>query len=419
MSVRRVVHRFLIVFGIVVAASFGYGGYLIRVRWAPPKEFFVAPQTSETVDGLLRNGAQYLETKHVEQALIAYRQALTLAPASIGAQLGVARGELMAGRESDAAREYERVLQLDHDNSTAFERLARIYSHQRETWAQSETKYKELLRMKPGDETAQLELARVLAWERKSEEAVEFFSRDAIRRQMTWQDQKDYAFALVRAGRSGNAEPVLKKLLASRPNDSEIKLQLAAIYASRRDWDAALPIYEALLRENSNDARLNLTYGLGLLSTKKYKSALGPLEKARQAMPSSSEAGLAYARALKGGGNLKKAAQEFGRIAATSQDPGTIREYADLLLEKHDYREAEKFYKQALRLGLRDTRLLMGLAGALRGNGKYREALPYFQEVYAKEPSDRVAFELASTLQKTGQHKEALALLARIDRPAR
>jgi tetratricopeptide (TPR) repeat protein len=144
-----------------------------------------------------------------------------------------------------------------------------------------------------------------------------------------------------------------------------------------------------------------------------------PLEKARKGMPSSSEAGLAYARALKGSGNLKKASQEFGRVAGTSQDAGTVREYADLLLEKHDYREAEKFYKHARRLGLSDTRLLMGLAGALRGNGKQREALPYLQEVYAREPSDRVAFELASTLQKTGQNKEALALLTKIEKPTR
>jgi tetratricopeptide (TPR) repeat protein len=359
-----------------------------------------------------------LESKHAEQALIAYRHALTRAPESIPAQLGVARGELMAGRESVAAREYERVLTLDQDNIAALEQLSHIYSHERETWPQSESKYKQLLRVNADNVKAQLELARVLAWERKSDEAVEIFSRNAVMRLMTWQDQKDYAFALVRMGRSGTAEPLLKKLLTTRANDSEIKLQLAAIYASRRDWDAALPIYETLLQQHPDDLRLNLTYGLGLLSTKKYKAALGPLEKVRKEMPSNSDAGLAYARALKGTGNLKKAAQEFNRVAATSQDAHIVREYADLLLEKHDYREAEKNYKRALQLGLRDTRLLMGLAGALRGHGKNREALPYLQEVYAKEPSDRAAFELATALQKSGQHKEALALLAKIEKPA-
>ncbi len=419
MSGRRIIHRFLIVFGIVVVVSFGYGGYLMRVRRAPFEQSILPVSPDQTVENLLRSAALYLESKHVEQALIAYRKALTLAPTSIDAQLGVARGELMAGRESVAAREYERVLPLDHGNAIALLQLAGIYSHQRETWSQSEGRYKDFLRLRPGDVTARLQLARVLAWERKSKEVVEIFSTDAVGRLMTFQDQKDYAFALVQTGRSSEAETLLRKLVAARPNDSETKLQLAAIYASRHDWDAALPLYAALLRENPDDARLNLTYGLGLLSNKRYQAAIGPLEKARKEMPSSTGAGLAYARALKGSGNLKKAGQEFGRVVTTSQDSGMVREYADLLLEKQDYRGAEKFYREALRLGLRDTRLLMGLAGALRGNGKYREALPYLEQAYADEPADRVALELAGTLHKVGHHKEALALLAKIEKPAR
>src|SRR5262249_2870097 len=153
----------------------------------------------------------------------------------------------------------------------------------------------------------------------------------------------------------------------------------------RRDWNLALPLYETLLRQQPEDAQLNFTYGSGLLSAKRYQAAVGPLAKARKAMPSGAEAGLAYARALKGAGDLKHAAQQFGQVADKSQDSGVVREYADLLLEKHDYRGAEKSYKRALALGLRDTRLLLGLAGALRGNGKNKEAVPYLEEAYARE----------------------------------
>ena len=418
MSVRQVIHGFLIVFGIVVVVSFGYGGYLRHVRRPSRVEPVLAASSGETLERLLRSAALALEAKHVEQALVAYRQALTLAPRSIDAQIGVARSELMAGRESLAAQEYERVLPLDHDNASALQQLARIYSRQRVTWGQSENKYKDFLRVKPDDTAARLELARVLVWERKSREVVEMFSADAVQQLMTFQDQKDYAFALVQTGSGREAETRLRKLVAVRPNDSEIRLQLAAIYASRREWDAALPLYAALLRGNPDDARLNLTYGLGLLSTKRFQSAVGPLEKAHKEMPSSAEAGLGYARALKGSGNLKMAAQEFGRIVNSTQDRGIVREYGDLLLEKRDYRGAEKYYKEALRLGLRDTRLMMGLAGALRASGKHREALLYLEEAYANEPADRVAFELAGTLQKVGRNREALELLARIDKSA-
>jgi tetratricopeptide (TPR) repeat protein len=416
MSVRRIIHRFLIVFGIVVIASFCYGAYLMHSRVAPPESSASSTAATNSIDELLHNAMLQLNSKHVEQALIAYRKALTFAPNSVDVQSGIAQAELMAGRESVAALEYERVLKLDHDNAAALRQLGRIYSHERERWSGSEAKYREFLRLKPDDAEAQLEFARVLAWERKPKEAVEIFSRDRVRPLLNIQDQKDYAFALVQTGRSGEAEPLLKKLSTTLPRNSEVRLQLASIYAARRDWSKALPLYEALLRENPSDARLNLTYGSGLLAMKNYKSALRPLERARTSMPSSSAAGLAYARALKGSGNLKKAAKEFGRVVATTNDAGLIREYADLLLEKRDYRGAEKSYKQAMRSGLRDSRLLLGLAGALRGNGKTREAIPYLEEAYAKEPRDGVAFELASALQKAGHHKEALSVLSRIER---
>src|SRR5262249_2422945 len=123
MSLRRVIHRSLVAFGIVVAASFGYGAYLTRVHRTASSDFVSKPSTGG-IEVLLRDGARNLESKHAEQALIAYRHALTLAPASIPAQLGVARGELMAGRESVAAREYERVLTLDQDNTAALDQLS-------------------------------------------------------------------------------------------------------------------------------------------------------------------------------------------------------------------------------------------------------------------------------------------------------
>jgi tetratricopeptide (TPR) repeat protein len=419
MRARRVIHYFLIVFGTVVGLSFGYGAYLMEIRRGVFEKPLVAMAAGGTVSDLVRTASFHLEAKHVEQALVVYRQALTLAPNSIEAELGIARGELMAGREGVAAQAYERVLSLDRNNLTALQQLARIYSHEPKTLDRSESKYRELLNRKPDDVTAQLELARVFAWERRSKETVEMFAPDAVQQRMTFQDQKDYALALVQTGRNKDAESVLKKLMAERPKDSEIVLRLAAIYAARRDWNSANPLYAALLREAPDDPKLNLMYGLGLLSTKTYKAALSPLEKARNAMPSNTEAQLAYARALKGSGNLKKAAREFDRVASPSRDSNVVREYADLLLEKRDYRGAEKSYREALRLGLHDQRLLIGLAGALRGEGKYREAVPYLQEAYAHEPSDRLAFDLATTLQKVGRNKDALALLAKIENPAR
>jgi tetratricopeptide (TPR) repeat protein len=136
-------------------------------------------------------------------------------------------------------------------------------------------------------------------------------------------------------------------------------------------------------------------------------------------MPSSGEAGLAYARALRGVKDYKSAAREYERVLPTYRtDAAFVREYADLLLEKQDYRKAEGAYRDAYDLGLRDVRLLVSYAGALRGNGKPRAALPYLEEAYRREPTDRLAFELAKLMHEVGRTKEASQLLSRIETPS-
>src|SRR5262245_25655950 len=115
MGARGIINGFLIAFGIVVILTFAYGGYLMRLRRTTADAAFAA-SGQENLETLLHTGAIDLERKHAEQALLSYRRALTLATNSIDAQLGIARGELMAGRETVAAREYERVLVLEPGN---------------------------------------------------------------------------------------------------------------------------------------------------------------------------------------------------------------------------------------------------------------------------------------------------------------
>src|SRR5437016_6641474 len=93
MRVRQTIHIFLLLFATVLVGCFAYGAYLMhsqRTRLEAP----VSPVSPiQTVDQLVQNAAHDLEKKHIEQALIGYRKALTLAPGSVEAQLGIADGE--------------------------------------------------------------------------------------------------------------------------------------------------------------------------------------------------------------------------------------------------------------------------------------------------------------------------------------
>jgi len=111
-----------------------------------------------------------------------------------------------------------------------------------------------------------------------------------------------------------------------------------------------------------------------------------------------------------------EAAKEYERVLPWYRtEAGVVREYADLLLEMRDYRKAEAHYRDAYRMGLRDVRLLVSYSGALRGNGKPRAALPYLQEAYRREPTDRLGFELAKLMHELGRTAEASQILSTIE----
>jgi tetratricopeptide (TPR) repeat protein len=415
MTLRKRVAIGLIHFALLVGVFYGFAGYLFYRRARPPSSAKQEAPMAGRARDLLQSAARHLERREVEQALVDYRRVLALDPAWVEAQLGLARGELATGREEIAAQEFERAIALDPANAAAKLDLARIYSHAPSTWPRAETRYREVLALRPADAQARLELARVQAWQGKAAEAIETYADPSVARRMELPDRRNLVFALIRAGRTSEAEPRARELLATHPNDWEMRLQLANLYGARRDWIRALPLYRSLVQERPGDPGVNLDYGLALVARREYAAALGPLARARNALPASQEAGLGYARALKGAPRGKDAAREFERLLPRIRNDAALRrELADLKLELRDFRSAAEHYRAAYSLGLRDARLEAGLGGALDGSGRPREALPHLEAAYARERNDRNAFALARVLHKLGRHDRALALLGTI-----
>jgi cytochrome c-type biogenesis protein CcmH/NrfG len=404
----------ILVFVGMLVASFGVAGYVLVQSHRQPGARAVAADVP--VEKLLASGEEFLRKQQTEQAIVTYRRILTSNPNSVQAQMGLARAEVLAGREDLAADEYERALRLDGKNTNALLQLARLYSSKPKTWKLAEARFKDYLALEPNDTDAQLPLARLLSWQGKSKEAAAAYSNPGLLKLLTIEDQRSYVIALIKSGQTDRAEALLKRLLAGNRQDFELRLQQASLHASRQDWNSALPLYKSLLRERPDEARLHLTYGVSLLSARDYRAALEPLAKARSKMPSNAEAGLSYARALRGVKDYQAADKEYARVLPSfTSDGAVVREYADLLLEKRDYRKAEEYYAKAHGLGVRDVRLLVSFAGALRANGKPRAALPHLEEAYAREPTDRLAFELAKVMHEVGRHQQALQILSKID----
>jgi tetratricopeptide (TPR) repeat protein len=125
---------------------------------------------------------------------------------------------------------------------------------------------------------------------------------------------------------------------------------------------------------------------------------------------------VAYARALRQTGDLERADEEYERVLQLADPDAEVeREYADLLMARKRHSQAASHYRRALDRGLRDERLLAGLAAALASSGKPSQALPYLEEAYRLERSQRVGLELARLHRRLGQNERALQILAELE----
>jgi len=404
---------------VVVSASFAYGIYLlIHMPAATPPGPAQSARAPADVQALLDRARGHKAKREVEQALVAYRRVL-FERESLEAQLGLAEAEAMAGREDVATLEYERVLRIDARNLPAHLRLARIRSQRREDWPRAEAHYREYLSARREDPEAQLGLARLCAWQGRAAEAVPLYESPGVQAALSPADRRDYAVALAAAQGQAKAEPLLESLLAVTPGDRDVAITLAGMRAARGDWERALPLYRTLLSARPEDPAVNLAYGQGLLARGDPAGALEPLGRATRGMPAHREAAIAYARAARGARSLELADAQFARAVSLNEgSPAIAREYADLLVERRNYRKAAALYRKAHAAGLRDDGLLLAWGGTLAANNKPREAVPLLEQVYAHAPTQRLAFELAQLYKKMGRNDRALELLAQIGRQA-
>jgi Flp pilus assembly protein TadD len=404
----------LALFLLIVVGSFVFGIRLLYWQPQAPQGTLMPRLAPEEISARLRAADEHLRRGEAEQAILTYRELLAVAP-SLNGQLGLARGELLAGRQDVAAQEFERAVALDPRNPTALLELARIYSRRAPSWPDAERRYRAYITERPDDAQAQLDLGRLLIWQGKALGGVELLAQPSVQKLMTSQDKREYAFALVKAGREGEAQPILEGI-SSQGKDDDAMLQLAGLHASRGQWSLALPLYRRVSDHRPADPQVNRAYGLGLLAAGDAAGALLPLEKAVDSAPQDGEAALGYARALRQTGDLKKASQVFDRaISKFETDAGVNREYGDLLLQRREYGKARSYYRRAMSLGLRDDRILVSLGACYSATDEPREAVPLLEEAYRQKPSDRLALDLAKLYKRVGRSDRALEMLRMID----
>lgn len=205
--------------------------------------------------------AHVLEAKKPDEAIAAYRQAAALQPKDPEPHL--AAGLLLEKQEkfSEAEQEYKQALAL-YPSSDAVTGLANIYMRGRR-FPEAEAELRKLVKARPDQGSARIQLGRVLAAEGKNDDAI----------------------AELQAG---------AKLA---PGDASLQRDLADLYATAGKNDQAELAYRALIVDHPNDAELHRELGQSLLRQKKFVDAQKEFLVAVKLKPDFGEAysGLAFA----------------------------------------------------------------------------------------------------------------------------
>jgi Flp pilus assembly protein TadD len=161
----------------------------------------------KNLDALYHEGEAYYTLGRCEDAIAAYKLALTIDPRASNAQTGIGRCLL---RQNAGAAElaFMAAVQDDPSNAAALNDLG-ISRDLQGKYAAATQPYQQALLLDPGAEATEVNLGMSLALSGDSSDALQYLGPLATGQEATPKIREDYAAALIAAGRDSEAQQVL------------------------------------------------------------------------------------------------------------------------------------------------------------------------------------------------------------------
>jgi tetratricopeptide (TPR) repeat protein len=202
-------------------------------------------------------------------------------------------------------------------------------------------------------------------------------------------------------------------LLRTRPQDPQIRLELAQLLVQDKNYPEAIRELRTVLKQRPGDSQAAVTLGRIYLWTKKYPEAIRLFEglKQRRLLAPDQLADLARAYAWDHQYSQAIAAYE-DLLRSLPRPPAELyMELGDVHLYAQNLPAAIANYRQALKLDPASEAVRKKLALALSWNKQNQEALALLLPLQKKLPADKeIALELVRVYAKLGQLRKALAL---------
>ncbi|RKH38774.1 tetratricopeptide repeat protein, partial [Corallococcus sp. AB050B] len=221
-----------------------------------------------------------------------------------------------------------KILEKDAKSAKAHHALGNLYQAQGKA-DEAAKAYADALAADPQHAASAVELAAVELLVRKSNieqgaQAVESALKlqDALGPAERARARGLKGVALFQQFKPKEAEAELKEALKDNPDSAFIKAQLAQVLRSQRAYDGALPLYEALAKEDSGNLEFVDGHITALVMTGKMQDALTAVEAASKSFPNEARIAYLYGRIEDALDKPSEAEGHFKR--ATAADPKLV-----------------------------------------------------------------------------------------------
>lgn len=155
--------------------------------------------------------------------------------------------------------------------------LARVLSYTKR-YNESIAEYRKVIAERQQLYEAKIEMANVLYWMGKKEEALRAFEEVPFEK-LDGRAQMTLAEVYIARKQYDKAEPLLRGLIAKDPKDHKARLKLAEMLSWNKRYKESFAEYEAILNDLPDDRQVRRKYGLVLMWSGRHSDAAAQLRK--------------------------------------------------------------------------------------------------------------------------------------------
>jgi tetratricopeptide (TPR) repeat protein len=300
----------------------------------------------------------------------------------------LAKGEFysLQGRNTEAEALFQEVLVLDPENYDYYAKLAGYYQATQK-WKEAEEVYQLLATRKPASEIPQILLGEFYTFMGDGSKALAHYQKGVELNPESDPARNSLINFYLDNRQWDDAEKLVKPLLEVRSRSIVTKIFEARLLLGRGNVDEAIPLFQAIIKDEPNQAMAHQYLGLAFAQKNETVQAIQELTEAEKLAPQDRGVRKALALARMAEGSSKMAIEEAQMaIRLNPRDVQAVHILGQAYFGEKDFSSAKKVYQAIIAQIPQDAIAHFHLGLIDQQDKKGKEAIDHFEEALRHNP---------------------------------